>query len=112
MGKSQRVKGHTWERQVAILFREALPGCGAKRGFQMRGGAAEEPDVMAGYYHVECKVGKKPPVRKALLTAVETCPNGKYPLAIIKEDRKTPYMVMELETFLELAAELWELQGR
>ena len=101
MGKSQRDKGARWERQVAALFREAgYPD--AKRGFQTRGGAAEEPDVRAGQWDIECKVGKQPPIRKALVTAVEHARPGQVGIAIIKEDRRPPFVVLELEAFLAL----------
>ena len=108
MGKSQRTKGHNWEREVARIMREATPGCEAKRGFQTRGGAAEEPDVVHPLYNIECKVGAKPPVRNALVTAVDTCPPGKWAVAVIKEDRKPPYVVMPMDHWLDLVGEHWE----
>jgi len=112
VGKMQRDKGARFEREVAKIFREALPGCDAKRGLQTRGGAAEVPDVQAGPFAIECKVGKKPPVRFALDTAVEHCPRGCYPMAIIKEDRRQPFAVMPLDDLLEILTEWWEYRNR
>ena len=108
MGKSQRTKGHGWEREVARRLRECMPGCQAKRGLQTQGGAQDVPDVSAGPLHIECKVGKRPPVRKALLTATSTCPKGKIPLAVIKEDYRVPYIVMQLDDFEDFLGEWWE----
>ncbi len=108
MSKYQRTKGHAWEREVARRMRECMPGCNAKRGLQTQGGAADVPDVeMDGPLHIECKVGAKPPVRRALNTAVTTCPDGKIPVAVIKEDRKVPYVVLQLEDFEEFLREWW-----
>jgi len=104
MGKMQRQKGARWERDVVNRLK-AIGFTDAKRGFQMRGGAAECPDVSAGPFHIECKVGKKPPIRTALETAVTTCPKGMVPVAVIKEDRREPYIVMPLEDFEDLIKE-------
>ena len=104
MGKMQRDKGARWERDVANRFKAVGFG-DAKRGFQTRGGAAECADVSAGPFHIECKVGKKPPIRTALTTAVTTCPEGLIPLAVIKEDRRDPFVVIQLDDFLEFAKE-------
>ena len=101
MGKYQRDKGARWERAVAIDLRKALGD--AKRGLQSRGGASEEPDVRAGGIVVaECKVGKKPPIRKALETSVTNCAPGEIPIAVIKEDRKVPFAVVRWCDFLEI----------
>jgi|TARA_Y100000590_G_scaffold438109_1_gene560518 hypothetical protein len=85
-----------------------MPGCEAKRGLQTQGGAEDVPDVQAGPLHIECKVGARPPVRRALNTAVSTCPKGRIPLAVIKEDRKQPYVVMMLDDFEDFLKEWWE----
>ena len=106
----QRDKGARFEREIARRFSDALPGCDAKRGLQTRGGAAEVPDVQAGPFAIECKVGKKPPVRTALNTAVEHCPRWHYPIAVIKEDRRQPFAVLPLEDLLEILGEWWELK--
>ena len=111
MGKSQRTKGHSFERWVARSFNEAMPGLGAKRGFQTRGGAGEDPDVITGIWDIECKVGKKPPIRAALVGAVKYCKPGHVPLVVIKEDRKTPFVVMVLDDWLEMASEWWEMRN-
>jgi hypothetical protein len=110
MGKSQRTKGHNWERELAKRFREAMPGCDARRGLsQARGGGAEEADVVIPWFHIEAKVGKKPPVRAALEQAKADCAAEKTPIAVIKEDRKEPFVVLSLEAFLLLIGDLWRI---
>jgi len=112
MGKMQRDKGARWERDVAAQMRDAMPGCGAKRGFQTRGGAAECADVTAGPFHMELKVGKRPPIRKAYQTASDTCPAGQIPVAVIKEDRKPAFVVIGLEDFKEFISEWWQSRNK
>ena len=109
MSKMQRDKGARWECDVVNRFK-AAGFSDAKRGFQARGGAAECADVSAGPFHVECKVGKRPPIRTALTTAVTTCPAAVIPVAVIKEDRRPPFVVMQLDDFLEFAEE-WRQRG-
>ena len=109
-GKRSRRKGANWEREVAGMFREIMPGEGVKRGFQYRDGE-EAPDVMVPCFWVECKVGSRTNIKGALEQADGCCPpkNGKWPLAICKDDRKTPIASMYLEDFLELVGEWWRL---
>jgi hypothetical protein len=106
-GRAARLKGHSWERKLVHLFRAVMPGVKVQRGLgQTRGGAAECPDVDAGgIFSIEAKVGKRPPVRRALATAIETAPKGSTGIAVIKEDHKPPYVVIGLEDFLELVRE-------
>jgi len=106
-GAASRRKGHTWERAVAAKFREVMPGAEIKRGFQTRGGGAEEADVEMPYFHVECKVGKLPNPRAALAQAVRDRQPGKMPIAVVKDDRKPPFVVLHLDDFLDLIGEWW-----
>ena len=111
MGASQRRKGHAWEREVAIRFREAL-GYDAKqvkRGLsQPRGGTAEEPDVVLPDtlpWWVECKVGARVNPAGALEQAragIKAAESVKLPLAVCKPDRKPPFVALELDDFLRL----------
>lgn len=110
MGASQRRKGHTWEREVARKLRDAMPGCGARRGIQTRHGGGEAADVMLdGPFHIECKAGRKPNIRAALAQAEADCERGMMPVAVIKDDRQRPFVVMTLEDWLDLVAENWQL---
>lgn len=111
MGASQRRKGHSWEREVAKAFREALglDEKAVKRGLsQPRGGTGEEPDVVLPAslpWWVECKVG----ARVNPVAALEQARQGiaaagvdKRPLAVCKPDRKPPLVALELTDFLRL----------
>ena len=113
MGKAQRVKGANFEREIARLIREVLPGCEAKRALGQYRGGAEAPDVsIPGLFWIECKVGKAPPLMRALNQARADCPKGQglTPLAIVKQDRHKPVVLVELDDFLELLREWWALR--
>lgn len=110
MGKSQRTKGHNWERKVAILLEAAMPGCDARRGLQYREGS-DAPDVIHPWLHVECKAMKLCNPRAALAQALEHCPDDKHAIAVCKDDNKPPFVAMELDAFLELMGHLWTETG-
>jgi|15BtaG_2_1085339.scaffolds.fasta_scaffold13334_2 hypothetical protein len=100
-GRASRNKGHNFERSVAKDFR-GIFGEG-KRGFQTRGGTAEEPDVITPHFSIECKAHKVAPIRSALRQAtVSAETDGKVPLAILKDDRKRPFITMYYDDFLDL----------
>lgn len=108
MGAMQRRKGATFERALVHRFREAMPGADVKRGLQFRGGGAEVPDVDCPVFHVEAKHGKKPVVRAALQQAQADAVKGKIPIAVIKDNRQEPFVVLGLEDFLDFVKEWWE----
>ncbi len=116
MSASQRRKGAQWERDLAKLFAEAMPGGDVKRGIgQSRGGGAEVPDVVCPAFHVEAKVGKLPNPRAALAQAerdVESAESKLWPVAVVKDDRKAPFVTMRLDDFLDLVGEWWEMRQR
>lgn len=99
MGKYQRTKGHNFERETAKQFRELFPE--AKRGFQTRGGGKEAADVEIPFFHIECKVGKRPNPLAAYKQASEDATN-KIPVAIIKRDREKALVVFELDVFIKI----------
>lgn len=114
MSKMQRDKGKRWEREVAALMRQAMPGCETiKRGYQSRGAKADKaPDVDCPIYWIECKHGIKPNPRAALAQATSDSEGtGKVPVAVIKDNRRTPFVVLGLTDFLELVRENWELSN-
>lgn len=118
MGAYQRRKGHNFEREMARWFREALPGCDAKRGFQTRGGGAEAPDVLVPGLHVECKRGRQPNIRRAYQQAVEDADARQkkatqrdLPLAITRDDHGHALVTLSLEDFRPLL-QLWFSHGR
>lgn len=105
MTAMQRRKGHRFERELARWFRAAL-GVAAKRGWQSRGGGKEEPDVTGvPKMHIEAKRGKKPSPRKALAQAIADAAPGRWPVAIIRDDRAEAFVVMRLGDWTDLVAE-------
>ena len=108
MGKMQRNKGARWERDLAKLFAGAMPGANVRRGLCQVRDSSEMADVENPVFWVEAKVGKKPNPRAALKQAVEAAPKGRVPVAVIKDDRQTPFVAMQLEDFLDFVGEWWE----
>ena len=112
-GAGARRKGHQWERDVAGMFREAMPGTPVFRGFQHRGGG-EAADVENPFFHVECKVGKKHNPRAALAQAQRDNRGQKTPIAVIKDDQERPgvpantFVVIGLLDFLEILEEWYK----
>lgn len=101
---NSRVKGAAYERELVYQFRVAMPGSGAKRGLQFRG--AEVPDVDIPVFWIEAKRGKKPNPRAALAQAKRDT-DGRIPVAVVRDDRKPAFIVMELHDFLTLVEEWW-----
>lgn len=108
MGRSQRRKGHNFEREVARIMRRWFPE--AKRGYQTRGGGKEQADVINTPYHIECKVGKKPNIKAAYQQACEDT-QGEPPVAITKWDREEPLVTMSLGLFLNMLDDIWEVHN-
>lgn len=100
MGKAQRRKGHNFERQVAAMFRWVFER--ACRGFQTRGGTAEEPDVDGTPFYIECKASKSMPSVRGALRQAEAGTDGRISLAICKKDREEPIVALRLKHFLWL----------
>ena len=91
MGKQQRIKGHTFERQIASDLRVILGE--AKRGFQFRDKDAA-PDVDCPIFHIEAKAHRLAPLRAALKQAIRTCKSNKIPIAICKDDYREPIVLL------------------
>jgi hypothetical protein len=108
MGKSQRTKGHNFERWVVNQLKHLFPD--AKRGYQTRGGGAEQADVINTPYHIECKVGQKPNIKAAYRQACDDT-QGDPPVAITKWDREEPLVTMSLTLWLEMLGDIWELDN-
>lgn len=127
MPKMQRDKGKVGERKLATEIREAFPELAGliRRGWQSRQ-SDDECDVtgMPGVWF-ESKFGKKPNARAALAQAIEeseaAVAAGKrgraMPIAVIRDNRKDPFVCMRLDDFFvllrsQLAAEGWLPHGR
>jgi len=105
-GRSARVKGAGWERELAKILAEVL-GDGVKRGLGQTRAGGEVPDVVAPPYWVEAKRMKRCSPKAALAQAVEAMaesrsPEFTTPVAICKDDRQSPTVTMFLNDWLEL----------
>lgn len=112
MGASQRRKGATWERDLATRWRTRF-GFATKRGIGQMRDAAEVSDVdgLPGFW-VEAKCGAMPNPRAALAQALAAC--GDRPLwcvAVVKDDRREPFVTMTLDDFEDVLGELYALKG-
>jgi len=108
MSNSQRIKGASWERAVAAMFREAMPGAEIRRNLQPQGGSAVGSDLLVPGFAPECKVGKMPNPRAALTQAERDAKPGQCPIGIIKDDRQPPFVVLRLDVFMDFVQEWWE----
>ena len=110
-GQHSRRKGAQFERELVYRFREVMPGADVRRGLQSRGGE-EVADVDCPVFWVEAKRGKQPNVRAALRQAEADAPKGRVPMAVIRDDRAAPFVVVPLEDFLDFVREWWEGRRR
>lgn len=110
MGAHSRRKGAAYERELAQRFREAMPSADIKRGLQYRSGE-ETPDVDCPVFWIEAKRGAQPNVRAALRQATEAAPQGRVPVAVIRDDRAEAFVALSLDDFLEMVASWWDAGG-
>ena len=96
-------KGKSFEREIAIKFREKYPD--AKRGYQFRDGA-DAPDVIVGDWWIECKRSTRNTNPKAAIAqaveAIAAAKSDKKPIAVTKDDRSEILVTLFLSDFLEL----------
>ena len=108
-GASSRRKGHDFERAIVHRFREAMSEAAVKRGIQSRSGA-EVADIDLPCFWPELKRHRRTNPREALRQAVETCPKGRWPIGVCKDDEEPAFVVMGLDDFLDLVTEWWEVR--
>jgi hypothetical protein len=111
-GARSRRKGASYERELAKLFREAMPGADIKRGLGQCRSAGEVADVDCPHFWVEAKRGKMPNPRAALAQANAAAPPGRIPIAVVRDDRAEAFVALSLEDFLDLVGEWWALRNR
>ncbi len=109
-GARSRNKGARWEREVASLFRAVMDGADIRRGIQNRTGGDASDVEGAGRMHIECKHGKLPNPRAALKQAIRDAGKDKIPLAVVKDDRQKPFVVIGLNDFLEFVRRWWSYE--
>lgn len=97
-GKASRTKGHSFEREMARVFRDLFPD--ARRGLQYREGT-DAPDVEGTPFHIECKVGKRPNIMAAYAQA-KSATDGRPVVVVTKRDRCETLVTVNLQYFLEI----------
>jgi len=114
MGKAQRLKGHNWERQISKELREEVGMSEARRGIQYRDGS-DAADSIVPCLWIECKAQKKASPRAALAQSIDANKRAgahKWPVAVIKDDYKPPFVVMLWDDYKDLLREWWELKNQ
>lgn len=87
MGRSQRIKGATWERELAAYLRSH--GLEARRGIGQARSASEVSDVELAGWWVEAKRHRRTNPKAALVQAcadAEAHGEGLTPVAICRDD--------------------------
>ena len=113
MSASERRKGHDWERDVVHAFKRAMPSRAVQRMAPLQGNKdAEQPDVIAHKFWIECKVGKRPNILRALDQVARTANanRGCVPIAAVKIDHRSPTVTLHMDDFLKLMMELEHLR--
>jgi len=106
--KGCRRKGHDFERAVVRLLASVFGDDLVRRGLQYRDGI-ECADVIAPGLWVECKAQQQTNPRAALAQALRGAEGHDLkPVAICKDDRLPPVVMMRLEHFLQLLREWHE----
>jgi hypothetical protein len=107
-----RRKGVEFERQVRRLLAEVFGEKLVRRGFKPLG-AHTAADVVAPGVWVECKAQRRTNPRAALRQAAGGArTEGRWAVAVCKDDRKQPLVVMTFEEFVALLREWHELRVR
>lgn len=109
MGRMQRNKGASYEREAAGEFRAVYPD--ARRGLGQARSAGEVSDVEGTPWWIECKRGSGSSSSAALKQA-RLATDGRPALAVIKRDRSEAIVSLYLDDFLKMAAELELLRAQ
>ena len=101
-GRACRRKGREFERKVQRLLAEVFGERVVQRGVVLRDGQSAA-DVLAPGLWVECKAHRRTNPRAALRQALRAAfRQPRWPVAVCKDDRKPPHVMMTLRHFLEL----------
>ena len=99
MGKSQRTKGHAYEREVVHQIRDVL-GIDCSRNLtQTRDSGG---DILLEKYVIECKRRAGISVYSWMEQAEESCNLGQRPIVICRADGEDSLVIMNLTDFLHL----------
>lgn len=99
MGKMQRTKGATYEREIVHTISSAL-GVELKRNLdQVRDGGG---DILLDHYVIECKRRASLSLYAWLDQATESCVPNQIPIVAARGDQRESVVIMRLNDFLEV----------
>jgi hypothetical protein len=96
------LKGKRGEQLLAAYLRARFPTLAFRRGWQSRQGD-DDPDVVGlpGVW-LESKCGACPNPRRALAQATADAAGRAIPVAVIRDDRRPPFVVLSLDHFARI----------
>lgn len=117
-GRKSRNKGMGWERECAHALSTAIGDRVERSLEETRSGNSGDlvlPEQIP--LTVQCKVGHRPPIYRAMAQAVAAAPQNHVPVAIIRRNgagRRPPddLVVMRFSDFLDWVQERWGKHGR
>ena len=102
-GKRSRTKGHSFEREIANMFRTL--GFDARRHLEYQDGEANGVDIAnTGPFRIQCKRHKD----YAPISAINEIQLAGIPLLITKGDRKPAMAVLPLDALMKILADVGE----
>lgn len=107
MGALSRTKGHAFEREVAKELQPLYPS--ARRGLSQPRNGREVPDVEGTPWWIECKRGNSATLPQAVKQAKEAT-DGRLPIVFVRRDRERSLVVMDVDDFKRLLADVEELR--
>ena len=115
-GSRSHRKGKQWERECARELSAALGVSVQRRLDETREGNAGDLLIPGVPLVVQCKVGKRPPIYKALAQAQEVAGEEDVPAAMIRRNGSgrrpsEDFVVLPLEDFLKIAEKIWSTVG-
>lgn len=106
MGKMQRRKGHSFEREIAQIFRTIYPD--ARRKLEYHEKDALGVDIQdTGPFLIQCKRGRNyAPITK--IFEIQGATSDKIPLLVTKGDNRETMVALPLEAFMRLLKDFGE----
>ena len=101
MGKSQRVKGATFEREIAGYLSERLGRVVKRKLEQARDGG---DDIQVGRFRIECKRRKRLGFYAWMDQALAACASGDIPVVIARGDGHDAVALIFLDDLTPLIA--------
>lgn len=102
MGRSERTKGHNFEREIANRFKTVFEGARRHLEFQKEEAQAGVDISNTGRYKVQCKRGKRYAPMTAIYEVEIDFIEGGCPILVTQADRQPILAVLPFEELLDL----------